>query len=94
MILDTLKAWATARLRPMRRETPQQSRDSARVKREARAQTVTDLQAQVRDLQQQITDLTASDARASLESNRATLAKLEQRLAETQAELGRYQGRI
>ena len=93
-MLEQIRSWVQARLASMRRQTPQQSQDRARVKRETRAHTVTDLQAHVRDLQQQITDLTAADERASVASNRATLAQLEAQLATTPAELARYQGRI
>ncbi len=97
-MLEHLRAWAKARVASLRRETPQQSRDSAQLKRETRAHTVTDLQAHVRHLQQQITDLTA-DAKPGGEvtnvgAERTRLDKLEAQLAETQAELARYQGRI
>lgn len=98
MILEHLKSWAKARVGSIRRETPQQTRDSARLKREARAHTVTDLQGQVRLLQQQITDLTADvesgGRRTSPDADRKQLAALEDQLAKTQAELARYQGRI
>ena len=96
-MLEQLRSWAKSRVGSIRRETPQQTRDSARVKREARAHTVTDLQAQVRTLQQQITDLTAaveSGDGANPDVNRKQLARLEDQLAKTQAELARYQGRI
>ena len=98
MMLGKLRSWAKARFGSIRHETPQQVRDSARVKREARAETVTDLQTRVRSLQQQITDLSVADGSASVsrdqEANRKKLAELEQDLAATQAELARYQGRI
>lgn len=93
-MLEHVRSWFASRLGSTRPETAEQSQDSARLKRETRAHTVTDLQTQVRQLQQQITDLTAADENVGLESNRTTLAELEQQLAETQAELARYQGRI
>lgn len=98
MKLADLRAWAKARIASFRRETPQQIRDSAQLKRETRAHTVTDLQTQVRQLQQRITDLTADAERGSdgvdIEADRTTLAELEAQLATMQAELARYQGRI
>lgn len=94
MKLEHLRSWAKARFGSVRHETPQQTRDSARVKREARAHTVTDLQAQVRQLQQQITDLSAKSGSTNPEADRKALAGLEEQLAKTQAELARYQGRI
>ena len=97
-MLEHLRSWAKARFVSIRHETPQQTRDSARVKREARADTVMDLQTRVRALQQQITDLTAGLERggesASLGTDRKKLAELEEQLAKTQAELARYHGRI
>lgn len=97
-MLNNLRSWARARVRSNRPETPQQAEQSARVKREARAHTVTDLQAHVRALQQQITDLTAEVERGggstSPDAVRTRLAELEEQLAKTQAELARYQGRI
>ena len=97
-MLAHLRAWAKARLASFRRETPQQIRDSAQLKRETRAHTVTDLQTHVRQLQQQITDLTAEVERGgdgvAIEADRTMLAELEEQLATTQAELARYQGRI
>jgi predicted nucleic acid-binding Zn-ribbon protein len=97
-MLEKLRSWAGERLGSLRPDTPEQSRDNARVKREARAQTVTDLQTHVRFLQQQITDLTARVERGgegtSPEASREKLAELEDQLAQTQAKLTRYQGRI
>ena len=93
-MLQHIRGWIQGRLGATRPDTPEQSQDRARLKRETRAHTVTDLQAAVRDLQQQITDLTAADELASQASNGAKVAELEQQLAETQAELARYQGRI
>lgn len=97
-MLQHLQDWMKAHLASMRRETPQQIRDSAQLKREARVHTVTDLQTRVRLLQQQITDLTAEAERSSegndAHAERTTVAELEEQLATTQAELARYQGRI
>lgn len=97
-MLEPLRSWLKARFASFQRATPQQARDSARLKREARAQTVSDLQAHVRLLQQQITDLTAGEESggegANVGAARAKVAQLEEQLATTQAELARYQGRI
>lgn len=93
-MLEHVRSWFASRFGSTQSETAEQRQDSARLKRESRAHTVTDLQTKVRHLQQQITDLTASNEAVSLESNRTKLAELERQLAETQAELARYQGRI
>jgi hypothetical protein len=97
-MLEHFRSWAKARVVSMRRGTPQQIQHSARLKREARAHTVTDLQARVRLLQQQITDITAAVERggesSSFDAERKTLVELEEQLATSQAELARYQGRI
>lgn len=93
-MLEQLRSWVKARVGSTGRQTPQQTRDSAQLKRETRAHTVTDLQTEVRHLQQQITDLTAGDGSGGPEADRQELARLEEELAKTQAELARYQGRI
>lgn len=98
MMLRELRDWVKSRFSPSAPPTREQVQDAAQEKRENRARSVTDLQAEVRRLQQAITDLTGAQESGTegpeRQTDRDKLDALEKQLEKKQQELGRLQGRV